>query len=101
VIPLVSPDVPYEPNFRNTRHAGCKLRQLQALGEDIGKLIGGVHPDETNVAILDHLLREVLPDVDVLCTLASPDDVVTPFDAGIVVLMNRSPSFGVESHVDE
>jgi hypothetical protein len=24
----------------------------------------------------------------VLCTLASPDDVVTPFDAGIVVLMN-------------
>ena len=55
------------------------------------------------MAILDqdHLVREVLPNVDVLCTLASPDDVVTSFDAGIVILMNWCPSFGVESHVDE
>ena len=38
-------------------------------------MIGGVHPYKTNVAILDHLVREVLPNVDVLCTLPAPDDV--------------------------
>jgi hypothetical protein len=76
--------------------AGCKLF---VKSEDIRQLIGGVHPYETNVAILDHFVREVLPNVDMLCSLASPDDVVTPFDAGIVILVNWCPSFGVESHV--
>jgi hypothetical protein len=109
---------PLRATFRAefTRHAGCELRWLQALGEDIGELIGGlslslslslgqlivgVHPYEANVAILDQLVREMLPNVGVLCTLASPDDVVAAFDAGVVILMNRSPSVGVESHADE
>jgi hypothetical protein len=36
---------------------------------------------------LDDLVGEVLPDVDVLDSFASADDVVAPFDARSVVLV--------------
>jgi hypothetical protein len=83
-------------------------RRLQAFGENISELFGGVHcppgPYETNASILSRFVREALSNVDVLRTLTPPDDTGTvagtPYDAGLVVLVDRSPSFGVKSHVD-
>jgi hypothetical protein len=42
-----------------------------------------------HLAILDDLVSEVLPDVDVLGPLASTHDVVSPLDARGVVLKHR------------
>ena len=39
--------------------------------------------------ILNNLVGEVLPDVDVLGSLSSTNDVVTPLDARCVVLKDR------------
>jgi hypothetical protein len=41
-------------------------------------------------SILDHLISEVLPDVNVLCTLSTTNDVLSPLDARGVVLVHRS-----------
>ena len=65
--------------------AGCRLC----------KLICGVHTDQADMTILDHFMREVLPDVDVLRPFTSSDDVVAPFDAGVVVLVDRCPSLSM------
>ncbi len=46
------------------------------------------------MTILDHLMREVLPDVNVLRTLLITNEVVSPLDACSVVLVR----FG-EAHV--
>ena len=58
----------------------------ERLGEDIRELIRGRHCEELEVSILNSLMREMLPDVDVLSTLASTDDVVAPFNARRVIL---------------
>ncbi len=44
---------------------------------------------EQHLAILNNFVGEVLPDVDVLGSLPSTDDVVTPLDARRVVFVNR------------
>ncbi len=42
------------------------------------------------MTVLDHLMSEVLPDVNVLRTLSTTNDVVSPLDARGVVLVHRS-----------
>ena len=43
-------------------------------------------------ASLDHFMHKVLADVNVLGTLASADDVISPFDACCIVFMDGSVS---------
>ena len=74
---------------------------MEALGEDVGKLLIRRHPDQADVAVLDSLMREVLPDVDVFGALPSSDDVVRPLDAGGVVLVYGGIARRVETHVDQ
>ena len=54
------------------------------------------------MAILNHLMRKVLPDVDMLCTLSSADDVA-PFDACVVqvVLVYWSITLRYKAHENE
>ena len=53
------------------------------------------------MTILDHFVREVLPDVDVLRPFTFSDDIVASFNAGVVFLVDRCPSLRIEPHVDE
>ena len=53
------------------------------------------------MTILDCLVGEVLADVNVLGSLTSPDDVVAPFDARVVVFVDRRPLLGCKPHVRE
>ena len=74
---------------------------MEALGEDVGELVRGVNTDQTKVTILNRFMCEVLPKVDVLSTLTSPDDVVAPFDARVVVFIDGRVSLLLETHVLE
>ncbi len=49
--------------------AAVPLRVVQALGEDIRELGRRGDADEQHLAILNNLVGEVLPDVDVLGSL--------------------------------
>ena len=51
--------------------------------------------------MLNSFVREVFPEVDMLGTLATADNGVAPFDARIVVLMDRRVSRWGTSHVLE
>ena len=51
------------------------------LGEYVRHLVVGSDFDESHVPILNRLMRKMLADVDVLGTLASADDMDSPFDA--------------------
>ncbi len=62
---------------------------MEALGEDIRELGRRGDADEQHLAILNNFAGEVLPDVDVLSSLPSADDVVTPLDARRVVFVDR------------
>jgi hypothetical protein len=62
---------------------------LEALGEDVGELLGGCHPDESEVSKLHCFVGKVLSNVNVFGTLTSSDDIVSPLDAGRVVLIYR------------
>ena len=62
---------------------------MKPLGEDIGLLVLRRHLDEPHLAILDDLVGEVLPDVDVLGSLTAADDVVALFKTRRVVLVDR------------
>ena len=44
---------------------------MKSLGEDIGQLVLRCHLDEPHLAVLDHLVGEVLPNVDVLGSLTA------------------------------
>ncbi len=61
------------------------LLVVQALGEDIRELGRCGDADDQHLAILNDLVGEALPDVDVLGSLPSADDVVTPHDWSLVV----------------
>ena len=75
--------------------AHLPLRKVQRLGQNIRQLEGGSDVDQLHVAILDHFMREVLPNVDMLGSLPTADDVVTPLDArGVVLVTPESGSFG-------
>ena len=62
---------------------------MKLLGKDIGQLVLRRHLDEPHLAILDDLVGEVLPDVDVLGSLTAADDVVAPFNTRRVVPVDR------------
>ena len=62
---------------------------MKSLGKDIGQLVLCRHLDGPHLAVLDHLVGEVLPDVDVLGSLTTADDVVAPFNTRRGVLVDR------------
>jgi hypothetical protein len=69
------------------------LRKVERLGQDVRRLVGRSDADQLHLAILDHFVNEMLPNVDVLSALTSTDDVVSPLDgvdARSVVLVHRS-----------
>ena len=63
---------------------------MQSLGQDIGQLGRCLDLDQPHLTILNDFVGEVLPDIDVLGTFPSADDVVTPLHARGVVLVYRS-----------
>ena len=66
------------------------LREVQRLGQDVRQLRRSRDADKLHVAILDDLMGEVFPDVNVLGALPAADDIVPPFDTRCVVLVHRS-----------
>ena len=64
-------------------------------------MVVGSNFDESHVSILNHLMSKMLADVDVLSTLASADDVVSPFDARRVVFIDWSIIVWFETHIVE
>ena len=62
---------------------------VKPLGKDIGQLVLRRHLDEPHLAILDDLVGEVLPDVDVLGSLTAADEIFAPFNTRRVVLVDR------------
>ncbi len=57
------------------------LWQIQSLGKDICQLGRRRNLDQAHLTILDDFLGKALPDVYVLSTFLSPEDVVTTLDA--------------------
>ena len=53
------------------------------------------------MAILNHLMSEVLPDVNVLRALSTTNDAVSPLNAHGVVLVHRSRESLGEAHAVE
>ena len=76
-------------------------RVVQALGEDIRELGRRGDADEQHLAILNDLVGEVLPDVDVLGSLPATDDVVTPLVSRRLVFVDRRGRRLGESHTLE
>ena len=74
---------------------------MKSLGEDICELLRGVDSNHTQVAILDSFMGEVLPDVDVLGALSASNNIVTPLDASVVVLIDRGPGFWYKPHAPQ
>ena len=72
---------------------------MKSLGEDVCQLLRGVDSDQAKVTILNRLVGKVLPDVNVLCTLTAADDVVAPFDARVVVFVDRRPFLWCKPHI--
>ncbi len=70
-----------------------------SLGQDVRHLLCGRNLDEQpqHRTILDDFVSEVLPDVDVLGSFPSANDVVAPFNAGGVVLIYRGGLLLLES----
>ena len=75
----------FELLAEDTFDACLPLRVVQALGEDICELGRLGDADEQDLSMLNDLVGEVLPDVDVLGSLPSADDVVTPLDVRRIV----------------
>ncbi len=78
------------PIAQDSRDARLPLLDVQRLAQDIRQLLGGSDPDQLDMTILDHIMSEVLPDVNVLHTLSTTNDVVSPLDAHSVVLVHQS-----------
>ena len=62
---------------QDARDTHLPLRKVQRLGQNIRQLEGGSDVDQLHVAILDHFMREVFPNVDMLGPLPSANDVAT------------------------
>lgn len=73
--------------------------RLEALGKYVGKLIRRIHTHQTQMAMLDNLVRKMLANVDMLSTLTTADDMIAPLDACIVVLINWCPGLRRKSHL--
>jgi hypothetical protein len=74
----------------DTQHTCLPLRIVEALGEDIRQLGRRSDLNEPHLAILDYLVGEVLPDVNVLGSLTSANEVDTPLDVGYQVLSSNT-----------
>ena len=59
--------------------------RLEALGKQIGELIGSRHPVETKMPELCSLMRKVLPDVGVHRSFSATTHIVGPLDTRSVV----------------
>jgi hypothetical protein len=85
---------PLSSNYRLVQDFSDKrlpLREVERLGQDVRYCqVGRNDADQLHLAILDHFVGEMLPNVDVLGALTSTDDVVAPLDARSVVLVRRS-----------
>ena len=53
------------------------------------------------MAVLDIFMRKMIADVDMLRTLSSTDDIVAPFNAGIVILVYQGVAIWLEAHANE
>ena len=64
---------------------------MKSLGQDIGQLVLRRHLDKPHLTILNDLVGEVLPNIDMLGSLTAADDsdVVAPFNTRRVVLVDR------------
>ncbi len=66
------------------------LLEVQRLGQDVRQLRHSRDADKLHVAILDDLMGEVFPDVNVLGALpAAADAIVPPFKTCRIVLVHR------------
>jgi hypothetical protein len=65
------------------------LREVQRLGQDVCQLRSSRDADMLHVAILDDLMGEVFPDVNVLGAPPAADDIVPPFNTCRIVLVHR------------
>ncbi len=76
---------------------------MQLRGQDVRQLLGGSAADQLHMAIMDHLMSEVLPDVDVLRALSTTtgNDVIAPLDSRGVVLIHQSRGMLGEAHALE
>ncbi len=86
---------------KNRLVAGSPLLGMTSLGEDVCELLRGVDSNQAQVSLLDRFMGEVLPNVNVLGTLSASDDVVTPLNASVVVLIDRGPGFWSKSHAPQ
>ena len=62
---------------------------MKPLGKYIGQLVLRRHLDEPHLAVLNDLVGEVLPNVDMLGSLTAADDVVAPLNTRRVALVDR------------
>ncbi len=65
------------------------LREVHRLGQDVLQLRRSRDADKLHVAILDDLMGELFPDVNVLGALPAADEIVPPFDTCRIVLVHR------------
>ncbi len=64
-------------------------------------MVVGSNFDESHVPILNSLMSKMFSDVDVLATLASADNMVFPFDARHIILVDWGGIVWCEAHVVE
>ncbi len=62
---------------------------VDAIGEDIRKLLRRSDTDQTKMPVLDCPMPKMLADVDVLSALSPTNDVIAPLDAHSGVLVDR------------
>ncbi len=60
-----------------------------------------VNLDQLHLAVLDGLMRKVIPEIDVLSSLSSSDHVISPLDTRGVVLIDRGVWVLGKEHVLE
>jgi hypothetical protein len=71
---------------------------MKFFGEDVCELLQGADPNQTQVSILNRFVGEVLPDVHMLGSFSTSNNVIASLSAGIVVLVGRSPGFSGKIH---
>ena len=84
-----------------THACDLSLWKVQLLGQDIHQLVGVSNANQLHMTTLDHLVINVLPDVNMLCALPTTNDVVSPVYARCVVLIHLSRGRLSKVHVLE
>ena len=79
----------------------CHCGKYSGLVKMSANWLAVANADQLHVAIPNHLVREVLPDVNVLSALPPADDVVSPLNARSVVLVHRGWTRLSKAHVLE